>query len=81
MEWRRNLWSDKSGPMIDFGERNNFQQQVNKVFNKLPVNIRICENKKSFIIEVSIRMKPWLGYCPDNSVLFFFSFGLFEIFV
>ena len=49
IERRRNLRSDKSGPMIEYGERNTFQQQANEVFNTLPVNIRICENKKSFI--------------------------------
>ena len=45
---RRNLRSDKSGPVIDYGEKNAFQQQANEVFNTLPVNIRIRE-KKSFI--------------------------------
>ena len=49
IEQRRNLLSDKSGPMIDYGEKNTFQQQANDVFNTLPVKIRICENKKSFI--------------------------------
>ena len=34
--------------MIDYGEKNTFQQQYKKVFNTLPVNIRICE-KKTFI--------------------------------
>ena len=46
---RRNLRSDKSGPVIDYGEKNAFQQQANEVFNTLPVNIRIREKKKSFI--------------------------------
>ena len=49
IERRRNLPSDKSGPVTDYSERNTFQQQANEVFNTLPVNIRICENKKSFI--------------------------------
>ena len=40
---------DKSGPMVDYGEKNIFQQQANEVLNTLPLNIRICENKKSFI--------------------------------
>ena len=35
--------------MIDYRENNTFQQQDNEVFNTLPVNIRICEYKKSFI--------------------------------
>ena len=30
-EWRRNLWLDKLRPMIDYGERNAFQQQANEV--------------------------------------------------
>ena len=30
-------------------EFDTFQQHTNKVFNKLSVNIRICENKRSFI--------------------------------
>ena len=42
---RRNLRSDKSGPVIDYGEKNAFQQQANEVFNTLPVNIRIREKK------------------------------------
>ena len=41
IERRRNLRSDKSGPMIDYGEKNTFQQQANEVFNTLPVNIKI----------------------------------------
>ena len=45
---RRNLRSDKSGPMIDYDQKNTFQQQANEVFNTLPVNIRKCENKKIF---------------------------------
>ena len=51
-ERRRNLRLDKSGPMIDYGEKNTFQQQPNEVFTTLPVNIRICENKKSCINKV-----------------------------
>ena len=42
---RRNLRSDKSGPVIDYGEKNAFQQQANEIFNTLPVNIRIREKK------------------------------------
>ena len=34
--------------MIDYGEKNAFQQLANEVFNTLPVNIRKCKNKKSF---------------------------------
>ena len=89
---RRSFWSDKSRPMIDYGENNTFQQQAevlsSEVFSTLPVRIwknnRICENKQSLSIrlEVFIRIKPWLGYCPHKVFsVFFFSFGLFEIFV
>ena len=49
IERRRDLRLNKSGPIIDYSEKNTFQQQANEVFNTLPVNIRICENKKSFI--------------------------------
>ena len=49
IEQRRNLQLDKSGPMLDYGQKNIFHQQANEVFNTLPLNIRICENKKSFI--------------------------------
>ena len=89
---RRSFRSDKSRPMIDYGEKNTFQQQAevlsSEVFSTLPVRIwknnRICENKQSLSIrlEVFIRIKPWLEYCPHKVFsVFFFSFGLFEIFV
>ena len=93
---RRSFRSEKSRPMINIntdGETNTFQQQAevlsSEVFSTLPVRIwknnRICENKQSLsirIIEVFIRIKPWLEYCPHKVFsVFFFSFGLFEIFV
>ena len=89
---RRSFRSDKSRPMIDYGEKNIFQQQAevlsSEVFSTLPVRIwknnSICENKQSLSIrlEVFIRIKPWLEYCPHKVFsVFFFSFGLFEIFV
>ena len=39
-----------------------------KIKNLLPIRL-----------EVSIRAKSWLGYCPYKSFPFFFRFGLFEI--
>ena len=39
------------------------------------------KNLLSIRLEVSMRISLWLGYCPYKSFLFFFSFGLFEIFV
>ena len=41
LEGRRNLRSEKSGLMIDYGKKNTFQQQANQVFNTLPANIRV----------------------------------------
>ena len=57
----RNLRSDKSGSMIDYGKKNAFQQQADEVFKTLPVNIRICENKKSFIIKARSFYKDKAG--------------------
>ena len=66
--------------MIDYGKKNAFQQQADEVFKTLPVNIRICENKKPFSLrlEVFIRIKPWLGYYPYK-VSFWFSFHMFYL--
>ena len=47
--------------MIDYGKKNAFQQQADEVFKTLPVNIRICENKKSFIIKARSFYKDKAG--------------------
>ena len=70
--------------MIDYGEKNNFQQQADEIFNTLPVNIRICENKKSFINKARsfYKDKALARVLPLSNLLFsFFSYGLIEIFV
>ena len=79
IEQRRNLWLDTPRPLIDFGERNTFQQQANEVFNTLPVNIRICANNKSFINKARsfYKDKALAGICPCKSFPIFFSFDLF----
>ena len=81
----RHLRSDKSWPMIDCGEKNNFRQQADEIFNTLPVNIRICENKKSFINKARsfYKDKALARVLPLYNLLFsfFFSYDLIEIFV
>ena len=70
--------------MIDCGEKNNFRQQADEIFNTLPVNIRICENKKSFINKARsfYKDKALARVLTLSNLLFsFFSYGLIEIFV
>ena len=39
------LRSNNSGPCVDQGEINTFQDQAKNAFNKLPINIRSNESK------------------------------------
>ena len=59
------LHSNNSGPCIDHGERQTFQDQPKIAFNKLPINIRSNESKIIFNRPVRdfIRTRLLLGLC------------------
>ena len=74
IERRRNLRSDKSGPMIEYGERILSSNRLMKflICYQLILEYVKIKNLLSIRLEVSVRIKTWLGYCPYKSFLFFF---------
>ena len=45
IERRRNIRSDKPGPMIDYGQKNTFQQQANKFLIRCQLILEYVKKK------------------------------------
>ena len=60
IERRRNIRSDKPGPMTDYGQKNTFQQQANKFLIRFQLILEYVKIKYhlSISLEVFIRIKP-----------------------